>query len=79
MSAIPDDPQSADATHRPCGVEQSAFSIFGRIVGAALVASALGLWVLPGSDYSAELLLIKLGLTLTMALIGVTLYVAARR
>ncbi|MFP4327813.1 MAG: hypothetical protein ACLFQL_07370 [Paracoccaceae bacterium] len=43
------------------------------IAGAGLVAAALGLWVLPGASMAADLLLMKLGLSLFLGLGGLAL------
>lgn len=44
-----------------------------NLLGAALVLSAIGLWVMPGSDFSGDVLLMKLVLSLTAAIIGIAL------
>jgi hypothetical protein len=48
-------------------------SILAGITGAGLVAAALGLWILPGSSTAADLLLMKLGLSLFLGLGGLAL------
>jgi len=47
--------------------------ILSGVTGAGLVAAALGLWVLPGSSMAADLLLMKLGLSLFLGLGGLAL------
>jgi hypothetical protein len=44
-----------------------------RIVGTALIFSSGLMWVLPGSHFDADLMLIKLGLSLTFLLCGLTM------
>ena len=44
-----------------------------NLLGAALFLSAIGLWVMPGSDFSGGVLLMKLVLSLTAAIIGLAL------
>ncbi|MGR3502847.1 hypothetical protein [Pseudaestuariivita sp.] len=41
-----------------------------RIVGVALMVAALGLWAFPGVDWTAELAVIKLGLTCFFTIAG---------
>lgn len=40
------------------------------VLGMAMILSSLGVWIVPGSDWSPELALIKLGLSVFMALFG---------
>lgn len=42
-------------------------------IGTVLILAAVGLWAMPGSDWSGDLLLIKLVLSLTIALGGIAL------
>lgn len=42
-------------------------------IGAVLILAAVGLWAIPGSDWSGELLLIKLVLSLMMVLGGIAM------
>ena len=44
-----------------------------RIVGTALILSSALMWVLPGSHFDADLMLIKLGLSLVFLLCGLAL------
>jgi putative copper export protein len=46
--------------------------------GLALLVAAAGLWLLPGSNLGADLLLMKLGLSVFMVLVAVTLLARAR-
>ena len=43
------------------------------ILGAALILAAVGLWVMPGSELSGDVMLMKLVLSLTAAFIGISL------
>lgn len=47
---------------------------FGRLIatvtGGALLAAALGLWFVPGSNWEAEMRLMKLGLTIAFLISG---------
>ncbi len=47
-----------------------ALRVIALVIGAALVLAAAGLWLVPGSSFSAELMLIKGGLTAFFALGG---------
>jgi hypothetical protein len=42
-------------------------------IGAVLILAAVGLWAMPGSDWSGDLLLIKLVLSLMMVLGGIAM------
>lgn len=44
-----------------------------RIIGTALVLSASGMWLMPGSQYGADVVLIKLGVSLFFFLCGLAL------
>ena len=44
-----------------------------RIIGTALVLSAAGMWLMPGSQYGAEVVLIKLGVSVFFFLCGLAL------
>jgi hypothetical protein len=44
-----------------------------RIIGTALVLSAAGMWLMPGSQYAPEVVLIKLGVSLFAFLCGLAL------
>ena len=43
------------------------------LLGGALILAAIGLWIMPGSEFSSEVMLMKLGLSLTAAGIGISL------
>jgi hypothetical protein len=43
------------------------------LLGAALILAAAGLWVMPGSEFSGDVMLMKLVLSLTAAFIGIML------
>lgn len=44
-----------------------------RIIGTALVLSASGMWLMPGSQYGSDVILIKLGVSLFFFLCGLAL------
>jgi len=44
--------------------------ILSQITGVTLLMAALGMWLVPGSAWDAELLLIKLGLSLFLLVAG---------
>ncbi|ASM71905.1 MULTISPECIES: hypothetical protein [Roseobacteraceae] len=44
-----------------------------RITGAALILAAAGLWIAPGSNWTADAVLIKLVLSLVAGLVGLAL------
>lgn len=52
--------------------------LFCLMLGVALLAAAIGLWVLPGSLFAAETLLFKLGLTIFLLGGSATLLTAGR-
>ena len=52
--------------------------LFG-FAGVVLMAAAAGLWIVPGSSFDPSLALIKLGLSLFLALGGAALLQSARR
>lgn len=43
------------------------------LLGAALIIAAVGLWVMPGSEFSSDVMLMKLVLSLTAVCIGIML------
>jgi hypothetical protein len=47
--------------------------------GSGLLAAAGGLWLVPGSNLGADVLLMKLGLSLFLALGGLTFLSASRK
>lgn len=51
---------------------------FTRLIAAALVAAALGLWVAPGSSNLPELMLMKLCASFFLGLTGLHLFFASR-
>ena len=56
---------------------EGARSIFGvaqRFSGAVLVLAALGLWVIPGASWSADLALVKLTFSLALGFSGLALW-----
>lgn len=48
-------------------------TVLFQIAGTALVLSASGMWLLPGSQYEAEVILFKLGVSLFFFLCGLAL------
>ena len=48
-------------------------TVMFQIAGTALILSAPGMWVLPGSQYEAEVVLIKLGVSVFFLLCGMAL------
>jgi len=44
-----------------------------RVVGTALVLSASGMWLMPGSQYAADVVLMKLGVSIFFFLCGLAL------
>jgi hypothetical protein len=44
-----------------------------RILGTAMVLSASGMWLMPGAQYASELVLIKLGVSIFIFLLGLAL------
>lgn len=49
------------------------FALLFRIAGTALVISSGMMWVMPGSQFGPDMLLIKLGLSLTFLLCGLAM------
>jgi hypothetical protein len=48
-------------------------TVLFQVVGTALVLSAPGMWLMPGSQYDADVVLIKLGVSLFFFLCGLAL------
>ena len=44
-----------------------------RVLGAALVLSSTGLWLLPGADYDPDLALFKIGISVAFLFAGLVL------
>lgn len=53
--------------------------LFTRLIGVALMAASLGLWIAPGTSSMPELLLMKLCISFFLALTGLHLIFASRR
>lgn len=51
---------------------------FTRLIGVALVVSALGLWIAPGASNIAEVMLMKLCASFFLGVTGLHLLFAAR-
>jgi len=49
-----------------------------RLGGAALVLAAIGLWVMPGASWDADLALFKLGLSVILGFAGLAILQAGR-
>jgi hypothetical protein len=52
---------------------RSLVRVIRRVGGAGLILAAVGLWVMPGSNWAAEVLLIKLVLSLVSGFVGLAL------
>ncbi|WP_238364423.1 hypothetical protein [Mesobacterium pallidum] len=65
-------------THRAPAGSNTVFRAVSSLFGAALLLAALGLWLVPGSSWSAELLLIKLSMTALFGLGGLSFVQAGR-
>ena len=61
------------------GADALIFRAVSFVFGASLLVAGLGLWLVPGSSWSAELMLIKLALTGLFTLGGVSFLQAGRR
>lgn len=68
---------SSTRSGAPAGANH-LFRAVSTLFGAALVLAALGLWLVPGSSWSAELMLIKLSMTALFALGGLSFLQAGR-
>ena len=53
---------------------RSLLRVVQRFSGAALVLAALGLWIVPGASWAAELALVKLAVSLGMGFTGLALW-----
>lgn len=75
MTATFDAITDTDQTDAPAALDAHAlFMTYGRkIAGAALLLAGLGLWLEPGAQFDAELLLMKLGVSLTFGFAGLAL------
>ena len=78
MSATSDFMDFDAVKAKPEGCGNLAFRGISMIFGASLLIAAVGLWLVPGSSFSAEVLLIKLGLTGLFALGGISFIQASR-
>ncbi len=72
MTAIPDVVPQSQIPETPHMVDGRRWMIRGarQLAGAALVLAAMGLWVQPGAQLDADLLLIKFALSLVMGFAG---------
>ena len=59
--------------------EVSIVSYIARFIGVVFMAAAVGLWIAPGANWSAELALLKLGLTCFFAIAGALSLTIRRR
>jgi hypothetical protein len=48
------------------------------VLGAALIMSAVGLWIMPGSEFSSDVMLMKLCLSVGAVFLGIALTQGAR-
>ena len=80
MSATSDFQDFGDLPPPPrrCGASAVLFTVIAFAFGASLLLAAVGLWLVPGSDWSAELMLIKLAMTGLFGLGGYSFVQAAR-
>lgn len=72
---------SAPADHAPAHMVDGGrliVRIAQRLIGSALVLAALGMWVIPGSDWGADLALMKLMISLCLGLCGIGLIHAGK-
>ncbi|WP_372893337.1 hypothetical protein [Rhodosalinus sp.] len=60
-------------------VMRAICTVAGGLAGGVFIGGALGLWVLPGSNFGAEVLTLKAGLTAFLVMAGTTLISAARQ
>ncbi|WP_299657438.1 hypothetical protein [uncultured Tateyamaria sp.] len=75
MTATFDAMTDTDQTDVPKALEARAlFTAYGRkIAGGALLLAGLGLWLEPGAHVDTDLILMKLGLSLTFGFAGLAL------
>lgn len=65
--------ETLDAPMRTLDGVRSVVRMMRQIGGAGLILAAVGLWIMPGSNWAAEILLFKLVLSLVLALVGFAL------
>lgn len=72
----------ASASHAPEPAREMSLGSFvrgfTRLVGVALLAAALGLWIAPGASNIAEVMLMKLCASFFLGVTGLHLLFAAR-
>ncbi|WP_299627232.1 hypothetical protein [uncultured Tateyamaria sp.] len=75
MTALSDFMTDAAPSDRPQMVDGRRWVMRSAqtLGGTTLVLAALGLWVLPGASWDADLLLIKLGLSLFLGFAGIAI------
>lgn len=56
----------------------SLISLVQRFVGVALIFAGIGMWLAPGSSFSGEIALMKLGVTAFFALTGIVLFASGQ-
>lgn len=80
MTALPDIHAAPSPADSPRTVDGSRWlkRSAQRLGGAALMTAAAGLWVQPGASWDADVMLIKLGLSLTLGLAGLAVLQAGR-
>ncbi|MFP4043964.1 MAG: hypothetical protein ACLFTP_05275 [Rhodosalinus sp.] len=67
-------------THDRTAIESAGWLLKAIVSlnGGALFGAAVGLWLLPGSNLGADVLVMKAGLTVFLALAGLTLLACVR-
>ncbi|PIE14624.1 MAG: hypothetical protein CSA68_10000 [Rhodobacterales bacterium] len=55
------------------GTSEVLMKWMAALVGASMLVAGIGMWIMPGSALAADVLLIKIGLTAFMALVGLSL------
>ncbi len=67
------------APRAPAQREVPVVNYLARFVGVVFMACAVGLWLAPGADWSAELAMLKLGLTCFFTIAGALSLTVRRR
>ncbi|MFL4471526.1 hypothetical protein ACERZ8_17185 [Tateyamaria armeniaca] len=80
MTAITDISTTNDIAETPRMVDGMRWMTRGaqRLGGVALVLSAIGLWVMPGMSFEADLALFKLGVSVALGFAGLAIMQAGR-